>query len=308
MCRTIDWGDTALKKRINNRRALPNGVNPQHFHKSQLKIYAYVIPIAAVMALPILYIFINAFKPISELMAYPPRFYVKSPTLENFKSLFNLSSGTAIPMSRYLFNSVIVTAATVFANIYISVTAGYTLSKKQFRTKNFILTANTIALSFITVAVAIPRYFIIYYTGLQNNFLSNIIPLIVTPTCIFLTKQFIDQLPNALIEAAIIDGASDYQILRKIVVPLVTPTLATVAMLSFQSAWNATEASTLFLDNESLKTFAYYMGILPSNVGNAVAGMGISAAGTLIMFLPNLVLFIILQSRVMNTMAHSGIK
>ncbi len=297
-----------MKKRINNRRALPNGVNPQHFHKSQLKIYAYVIPIAAVMALPILYIFINAFKPISELMAYPPRFYVKSPTLENFKSLFNLSSGTAIPMSRYLFNSVIVTAATVFANIYISVTAGYTLSKKQFRTKNFILTANTIALSFITVAVAIPRYFIIYYTGLQNNFLSNIIPLIVTPTCIFLTKQFIDQLPNALIEAAIIDGASDYQILRKIVVPLVTPTLATVAMLSFQSAWNATEASTLFLDNESLKTFAYYMGILPSNVGNAVAGMGISAAGTLIMFLPNLVLFIILQSRVMNTMAHSGIK
>ena len=79
-------------------------------------------------------------------------------------------------------------------------------------------------------------------------------------------------------------------------------------MLSFQSAWNSTEASTLFLDNESLKTFAYYMGILPSNVGNSVAGMGISAAGTLIMFLPNLILFIVLQSRVMNTMAHSGIK
>ena len=143
---------------------------------------------------------------------------------------------------------------------------------------------------------------------MQNNFLSNIIPLIVTPTCIFLTKQFIDQLPNALIEAAIIDGATDYQILNKIIIPLVKPTLATVAMLSFQSAWNSTEASTLFLDNESLKTFAYYMGILPSNVGNSVAGMGISAAGTLIMFLPNLILFIVLQSRVMNTMAHSGIK
>ena len=185
---------------------------------------------------------------------------------------------------------------------------GYVLSKKRFKAKNAILTANTVALSFITVAVAIPRYFIIYYTGLQNNFLSNIIPLIVTPTCIFLTKQVIDQLPDALIEAAIIDGATDYQILNKIIIPLVKPTLATVAMLSFQSAWNSTEASTLFLDNESLKTFAYYMGILPSNVGNSVAGMGISAAGTLIMFLPNLILFIVLQSRVMNTMAHSGIK
>ena len=241
-------------------------------------------------------------------MAYPPRFYVKNPTFENFKSLFNLSSGTAIPMSRYIFNSVIVTAATVLANILISVNVGYVLSKKRFKAKNAILTANTVALSFITVAVAIPRYFIIYYTGLQNNFLSNIIPLIVTPTCIFLTKQFIDQLPDALIEAAIIDGATDYQILNKIIIPLVKPTLATVAMLSFQSAWNSTEASTLFLDNESLKTFAYYMGILPSNVGNSVAGMGISAAGTLIMFLPNLILFIVLQSRVMNTMAHSGIK
>lgn len=297
-----------MKKKVNNKHALPNGVNPQHFRKSQLKIYAYIIPIAVIMCLPIIYIFINAFKPISELMAYPPRFYVKNPTFENFKSLFNLSSSTAIPMSRYIFNSVIVTVATVLANILISVNVGYVLSKKRFKAKNVILTANTVALSFITVAVAIPRYFIIYYTGLQNNFLSNIIPLIVTPTCIFLTKQFIDQLPNALIEAAIIDGASDYQILRKIIIPLVKPTLATVAMLSFQSAWNSTEASNLFLDNESLKTFAYYMGILPSNVGNSVAGMGISAAGTLIMFLPNLILFIVLQSRVMNTMAHSGIK
>ena len=154
------------KRKVNNKHALPNGVNPQHFRKSQLKIYAYIIPIASVMCLPIIYIFINAFKPISELMAYPPRFYVKNPTFENFKSLFNLSSGTAIPMSRYIFNSVIVTAATVLANILISVNVGYVLSKKRFKAKNAILTANTVALSFITVAVAIPRYFIIYYTGL----------------------------------------------------------------------------------------------------------------------------------------------
>ena len=294
------------KGKVNNKHALPNGVNPQHFRKSQLKIYAYIIPIAAVMCLPIIYIFINAFKPISELMAYPPRFYVKNPTFENFKSLFNLSSGTAIPMSRYIFNSVIVTAATVLANILISVNVGYVLSKKRFKAKNAILTANTVALSFITVAVAIPRYFIIYYTGLQNNFLSNIIPLIVTPTCIFLTKQFIDQLPDALIEAAVIDGADDYCILRKIIVPLVSPAIATVVIMSFQSGWNATEASNLFINNEVLKNFTFYMSNLSSAGG--VAGQGVSAAASLIMFLPNLILFIICQSRVMNTMSHSGIK
>lgn len=295
-------------KKHSGRRALPSGVNPRYFHKSQLKIYAYVLPIVVVMALPIVYIFINAFKPISELMAYPPRFYVKNPTFDNFISLFKLSSDTAIPMSRYLFNSIIASVTTVFGNLYISVSVGYVLSKKNFKLKKAMMYANTLALSFVTVAVAIPRYFVIYYSGLQNSFWANIVPLIVTPTCVFLTKQFIDQLPQALIEAAVIDGATDYQILRKIVIPLVKPTLATVAILSFQSVWNATEASNLFIDNESIKTFAYYMGILPSNVGNSVAGMGISAAGTLIMFLPNFILFIILQSGVMSTMAHSGIK
>ena len=119
------------------------------------------------------------------------------------------------------------------------------------------LKANTLAMSFVTVAVAIPRYFIIVYTGLQDNFLANIIPLLVSPTCIFLTKQFIDQLPDALVEAAVIDGANDFQILRKVIIPLIKPTLATVAILSFQGAWGYVEASTTYIENESLKTFLF---------------------------------------------------
>ena len=185
-------------------------------------------------------------------------------------------------------------------------TAAYVFSKKKFRAKKTLFAISMMGLMFASVAVAIPRYFVVVYLGLHDNFLANIIPLLVTPTGVFLIKQFVDQLPDALVEAAVIDGATDYQIFRKIIFPLVQPALATVAIMSFKGAWNASEASSLFIDNETLKTFPFYISTLISSGG--VASAGVSAAATLIMLLPNLIMFIVLQSRVMNTMAHSGIK
>ena len=123
----------------------------------------------------------------------------------------------------------------------------------------------------------------------------------------FLIKQFIDQIPNDLIEAAKIDGATHFQIYLKIILPLITPAIATIAIISFQIVWNNAETSVIYINRESLKTFAFYMSTL-TTTGNAVAGQGMAAAAALIMFLPNLVIFIFLQSKVMNTMAHSGLK
>ena len=283
-------------------------MNPKHFDRSQLKFYAVLIPVGILMALPILFIIVNAFKPTDELFAYPPRFYVKNPTLDNFRLLLSVSSGTTVPAVRYLFNSVIVSAAVVFTTVFISTAAGFALSKKKFRGRGLLFDINKTALMFVSVAVSIPRYFIIVYGGIFDTIWANILPLVVIPTGVFLVKQFADQLPDALIEAAVIDGASDFKILRKIVFPLIKPTLATVTILSFQSVWNNIETSSLYINNESLKTFAFYMSTLTSVTSGSIAGQGISAAETLIMFMPNLILFIILQSRVMNTMAHSGIK
>lgn len=294
------------KIRKPRNRIRKNGINPQHFSAGQIKLLLYIIPIAVIMGLPILFIFVNAFKPMDELFAYPPRFFVRNPTLQNFQKLFALSSETNIPASRYLFNSVVSTALVVFGNLAVAVMTAYVFSKRDFRGKNVFLTVNMLALMFLTVAVAIPRYFIIVYTGLQDSFFANVIPLIISPVNVFLVKQFIDQIPNALIEAAVIDGAGDFAILRKIIIPLSKSALATVAITSFQSAWGATEASTLYINNENLKTFSFYISTLTSSGGVATAG--VSAAATLIMFLPNLIIFIFCQSRVMNTMAHSGIK
>lgn len=284
-------------------------INPDRFHKSQLKFYAFLIPLAIFMAMPIVFVFSHAFKPIDELFAYPPRFFVQKPTMQNFIDLMNNTSTSGVPMSRYLFNSISITLIVVFVTVLISTMAGYALSKKRFRLKKTIFEINTLALMFVSAAVVIPRYLLIEKVGLLDTFLVHIFPLIAMPIGLFLVKQFIDQIPNELIEAAQMDGATDYQIFRKIIIPLVKPAIATIAILSFQLVWNNTETSTLFVDNENLKTFAFYMTTLTAtSSGNTVAGQGMAAAASLIMFIPNLIIFIILQSQVMNTMAHSGIK
>lgn len=284
-------------------------INPDKFHRSQIKFYVFLIPLSIFMALPIIYIISHAFKPIDELFAYPPRFFVQKPTFENFADLMNVTNATGVPMVRYLFNSIFVTVAVVFLTILISTMAGYVLSKKKFKLKNTIFEINTLALMFVPAAVAIPRYLLIDKVGLLDSFSAHILPILAMPIGLFLMKQFIDQIPDELIEAAKIDGASDFKMFTKIVVPLVKPAIATIAILSFQTIWNDIEASTLFINDESMKTFSFFMSTLAAEeTGNSVAGQGMAAAASLIMFIPNLIIFIILQSQVMNTMAHSGIK
>lgn len=285
-----------------------NKANPKHFHKSQVKFYLFLIPLAIFMALPIIYIIFHAFKPIDELFAYPPKFFVYNPTWQNFMDLFDRASTTGIPMMRYLFNSIVISLVTVFSTITISAMAGFALSKKEFRYKKALFEMNTIALMFVAAAATIPRYLIIVQMGLIDNFFAHIFPLIAMPVGVFLVKQFIDGIPNELLEAARIDGATDRKIFTSIIIPLIKPTLATIAILSFMAVWNSTEASSMYINDESMKTFAFYMTTLTAATGNNVAGQGISAAASLIMFIPNLVIFIIMQRQVMNTMAHSGIK
>jgi ABC-type glycerol-3-phosphate transport system permease component len=282
-------------------------INPSRFHRSQIKFYTVLVPLGIFMIMPIIFLFSNAFKPMDELFAYPPAFFVRHPTLNNFKKLLSAAEAANIPATRYIFNTIVLTLLVILFCILLSVSAGYALSKKSFRIKKVLFEINTMALMFVPIAVSVPRYLIMVRLGLVDTFAANIVPIIATPVGLFLIKQFIDGIPDSLIEAAKIDGANDIRILSTIVIPLAMPALATVAILSFQSAWGSVEASQLYINNESYKSFAYYMATFVST-NDTVAGAGISAAATLIMFIPNLIIFIFLQSKVMNTMAYSGIK
>jgi ABC-type glycerol-3-phosphate transport system permease component len=259
------------------------------------------------MILPVFYVIAQAFKPLSELFVFPPRFFVQNPTLENFARLFRTASGTGVPMTRYLFNSIIITGLTILITILVTLATGYALSKKKFKAKKIIFQINQTALMFVATAVAIPRYLVVTGLGLSNNFFAHIIPYLAMPVGLFLVKQFIDQVPDELLEAARLDGANDWHLITKIVGPLVKPALATVAILSFQFIWNTTESSNIYIIDETKKTFAFYMSTLTSS-SSGPAGVGISAAAGLVMFIPNLVIFIVMQSNVMDTMSHSGIK
>lgn len=282
-------------------------INPTRFHISHLKFYLLLAPLSGFMIMPIIFIFSQAFKPMDELFAFPPRFFVQQPTFDNFKFLFQNFSTSGIPVSRFLYNSLIITIVTVVVTILISSAAGYAFSKKRFGLKKALFEINTLALAFVPVAVSISRYFIVVELGLFDRFIINILPVLAMPVGLFLMKQFIDQIPNEMLEAAQIDGANDWTIFRKMVVPMAMPAIATIAILVFQLSWNNTESATMYISTENIKNFAYYMSTFAS-ANNDVAGQGISSAAALIMFIPNLLIFIFMQSKVMNTMAHSGLK
>ena len=206
-----------------------------------------------------------------------------------------------------MIHSVIVSVSVTAISVIFSSMAGYILSKKKFKLNKIIFEVNTVALMFVSSAVIIPRFIIINKIGIVNTLFAHIFPLVAIPVGLFLVKQFIDDIPNELIEAAKMDGAGDFYIYTRIILPLIKPALVTVSILAFQSAWNNTETSSLYVNNEEFQTFAYYLQTL-SNSSNAISGAGVAAASSIILFLPNLIIFVCLQSKVMDTMAHSGIK
>ncbi|OUS76065.1 ABC transporter permease [Paenibacillus sp. MY03] len=264
--------------------------------------------LAAFMSLPIVFIINHAFKPFHELFLFPPTFLVKDPTLTNFYELFMRPVARIVPFSRYLYNSIIVAASSMVAVILSSCMAAYVLSKLQFSLKKAVMAMIMLALMFAPETVAIPRYLIVGWLQLNNTYFGHILPVIASPVAVFLIKQFIDQIPAELLEAAKMDGASELRIFIRIIIPLSMPAIATISIITFQGVWGDASASTLFMQDETMKTLPYYITTLTSGMANTVAGQGMAAAAGLLMFLPNLIIFLFAQRRIMETMVHSGVK
>ena len=282
-------------------------INPRKFDRSQIKIIVIILPLVIFMAMPIVYIANHAFKPMEELFAFPPTFFVKNATLENFTKLIKFSRTSGVPLSRYIFNSAIVTILTVGLSLLLTTMAAFALAKIKFKGRNMLVHINQVAIMFVATAVLIPRYLVICNLGLIDTFWAHVLPLVAMPVALFLVKQFVEQVPDSLIEAAYMDGATDFDVYLKVILPMIKPAIATAAILVFQQVWGNMETSNYFINDDSMKTLTFYMNTL-ANANNTVAGQGMAAAASLIMFVPNLVLFCLLQKPVMNTMATSGIK
>ena len=266
--------------------------------------FLFLCVIAAFMALPLLYVVSNAFKPLDEIFVYPPRLYVIHPTFSNFTDLASLMSQSWIPFSRYIFNSVFVTLVSTFVQIIFVSMAAYVLEKREFPGRRVFFKVVVTSLMFSGSVTAVPNYIIMNGLGMVNTYWAMILPAIASSMGLFLMKQFMaTSVPTAVLEAARVDGAHELSIFWRIVMPLVRPAWLTLIIFAFQSIW-ATNGNG-YIYTETLKPLNY---ALSQVVSGGVARTGSAAAVSLIMMLPPLTVFIITQSNILNTMASSEIK
>lgn len=267
-------------------------------------MFLFLLLFGLFMVLPLVYTAINAFKPINELYLYPPRFFVRQPTTENFTVMFKLISSMRVPFERYLFNSILIAGVGTVLYVIVSALAAYPLAKHDFKVKGLIVNIVVWAMLFRTEVISIPQYIIISKAGLLNNYLSMILPALAGSMGVFLMRQFmVSFIPDSLIEAAKIDGAGEYRVFARIVMPMVKPAWLTLAIFSFQSMWNTTGVQYIY--DEPMK-------VLPVAL-QQISTAGLSRAGaasaiSLFLIIPPVILFLICQRSVMETMSTSGIK
>lgn len=255
------------------------------------------------MALPLVMIVNNALKPLDELFQYPPKLFVRNPTLDNFVDLFVAMNSSWVPFTRYLLNTVIITVGGTGGHVILASLAAYPLSKHNFRGKKLLFDMVVLSMMFSWTVTQIPNYMIISWLGINNTYLALILPACSYGMGLYLMKQFMDQIPNSLLESARLDGASEFRVFMTIVMPNVKPAWLTLAIFQFQQMWGNTGA--MFLRDEELKPLQYS---LQQIAAGGTARAGASAAVTFIIAAIPIIFFLICQSNVLETMTTSGMK
>ena len=255
------------------------------------------------MVLPLVMIVNNALKPLDELYQFPPKIFVRNPTLENFSDLFVLMNDSWVPFSRYILNTIIITGGGMVGHVIVASLAAYPLAKHKFPGKNILFSMVVLSMMFSWTVTQIPQYMIISWMGINNNYLALILPAWSFGMGLYLMKQFMEQLPDSLMESARLDGANEWHIFWKIVMPNVKPAWLTLAIFKFQQMWGNT--GSLFLRDEELKPLQFS---LQQITAGGVARAGAAAAVTFIIAAVPITFFLICQSNVLETMTTSGMK
>lgn len=266
-------------------------------------IMSVLLVFAVIMALPLVLIIANAFKPLDELWIFPPKLYAKNPTLSNFRDMFTIMAESSVPFLRYVFNTVFITVMGTAGNIILSSMCAFVLAKKKFPGSRWIFQMIVFSLMFSATVGQIINYITLASLRWIDTYLALIIPACASSLGLYLMKQFIEQVPDSLIEAARIDGASQWSVFWKIVMPNVKPAWLTLMLLSVQSLWGLGE--TPYIYKEELKTLPYALGQI---LAGGVARAGVGAAVTVFMMIVPILIFILSQSSIIETMSSSGIK
>lgn len=269
-----------------------------------LFVWFLLLVLGVFMLLPLVYTTVSAFKPFNEIFLFPPRFFVRRPTTDNFAGLFALAANMWVPFSRYVFNSVFVSVVATGLHVLLSSAAAYPLAKDSFPGRQFLGALIVATLLFNSTVTALPQYILLTKLRWVNTYLALIAPFIGSTLGLFLMRQFMEQMiPDAILEAARIDGACEYRTLFSVVLPNVKPAWMTLIIFCFQNVWANTGASVIY--DEQLKTLPAAL----SQISTAgLARMGEGMAASLLLILPPIAVFIVSQNRIVETMAFAGLK
>ena len=268
-----------------------------------IAIFIFLALVGAFMLLPFVYSIVQSIKPMSEIFIFPPRFFVRNPTLENFSSLFQMVNTAWVPFLRYLFNSLFVSLVATAAHVILASMAAFPLAKFRFPGSNLLFQIIVVSLLFTTEVTALPLYIVMAELHLIDTYMALIFPAIGASLGLFLMKQFMTSIPDSTIEAARVDGAKTFYIFWKIVMPNVKPAWLTCVIFAFQSIWNNDGAQ--FIYDEAYKTLPTLFRQISEG---GIARAGVSAAAAVLLMIPPIVIFVTSQGQVMETMAHSGMK
>ena len=260
--------------------------------------------LGAFMFLPMVYAISQAFKPLDELWMYPPRFFVRQPTLKNFSDLFTLMNDSWVPFSRYIFNTVFTTVMGTFGHLFIASMCAYALAKIKFPGGKFVFKTIRMSLMFSSTVGGITSFMIMTALNLVDSYLAIIIPAWGATMGLYLMKQHMEStVPDTVLESARLDGASEIRTYWTIAMPMVKPAWLTLIILSFQGLWQ--QGSSIYIYSEQLKSINYAIGqIMAGGIKRAGAS---SASGVLMMMVP-ITVFVISQSNIIETMGSSGMK
>ncbi|MCI8371151.1 MAG: carbohydrate ABC transporter permease [Lachnospiraceae bacterium] len=282
-------------------------VRRRRFKFGKFILYILIGCLLVFTAFPMVAMISRAFMPLEELFIYPPRIFVHSPTLSNFGDLFTSLNSSTVPFTRYVFNSLWVTIVTVFLSVVICSMGAYGMVKHKPIGAAAIFTVVIAALSFSNHVTKIPNYMVVSNLGLINTYAALIVPSIATAYNFFLVKQFCEQLPDSLLEAARIDGAKEFRIFWTIAMPLLKPAWSTLAVFSFVSNWNDSFSPLVYITSDAMKTLPLALQTMAGGAG-VVARSGTVGAATLLTTAPTIIVYTIMRGRVMETMTYSGIK
>lgn len=287
----------AKQRRIRRKKRVSRSIG------GDIALFILLCAFGLFSAYPLVFTICAAFKPLSELFLYPPKLFVQNPTLDNFIDLAMLTQDSWVPFSRYLFNTVFITAFGTVGHVIFASMAAYPLAKYKFFGSSIIFGLVVYSLMFAAQVTATPRYIIFSSIGLIDTQLAIIVPAFAYSLGLYLMKQFMNDIPMELIESAKIDGANEFQIYWHIVMPMVKPAWLTLIILLFQSLWNNDGGTYIY--SEQLKPLSYS---LHQIVAGGIARTGTAAAVMLIMMIVPITVFVLTQSQIIETMAHSGMK